>query len=58
MDPVLKRLSVFFPLAFVFSWYSFVLFHLGVPRATGGIVALGKSQRVPQRQERRNGNLD
>ena len=36
MNPALKRLLVFFPLAFVFSWYSFVLFHMGVPRATGG----------------------
>ncbi len=41
MDPVFKRLSVFFPLAFLFSWYSFVLFHLGVPRVTGGINPLG-----------------
>jgi uncharacterized protein len=41
MDSALKRLTVFIPLAFVLSWYSFVLFHLGVPRATGGINPLG-----------------
>jgi len=41
MHPAYKRLIVFFPLAFVLSWYSFVLYHLGVPRATGGINPLG-----------------
>ena len=41
MNPALKPLLVFFPLAFLFSWYSFVLFHMGVPRATGGINPLG-----------------
>src|SRR5215469_15861838 len=41
MHTTYKRLIVFFPLAFVLSWYSFVLYHLGVPRATGGINPLG-----------------
>ena len=41
VNPSLKRLIVFFPLAFVLSWYSFVLFQLGVPHATGGINPLG-----------------
>ena len=41
MHPAFKRLIVFFPLAFVLSWYSYVLYHMGVPRATGGINPLG-----------------
>ena len=41
MDPVTKRLCVFFPLAFLLSWYSWLLKAAHVRAASGGINPLG-----------------
>jgi uncharacterized protein len=41
MQPTWKRLSVFFPLAFLLSWYPWLLKHAHVKAASGGINPLG-----------------
>ena len=41
MDAASKRLCVFFPLAFLLSWYPWLLKHAGLKAASGGINPLG-----------------